>query len=297
MRAYIVGNIAIDETIAVSDLPVIGASILGNPGGSDLGGKGTNQAVVMARCGVPTTLVAPVGRDVRADAIRRCLAEEPLQSELIEIEDASSDVSIIFRLPRGENAIVTTTESAQSLCLSQVRRILSTAGPGDLMMLQGNLSDRTTRDILEHARAIGMVTAFNPSPVRSYFSDLWALIDIAFLNKGEAQTLTGTTGRDAAEYLLSRGLREVVLTLGGDGAMLVNQRDSIEVPARACHVVDTTGAGDTFMAVALASCALRGQRLDRPAIEHAAAAAAITVSRHGTTKAFPTILELEAILK
>jgi len=297
MRAYIIGNVAIDETIAVSELPVIGASILGNAGGVDLGGKGTNQAVVMARCGVPTTLVTPVGRDARADAIRHYLADEPLQSELIEMEDASTDISIIFRLPGGENAIVTTTESAQSLNLSHVTQILSTAGPGDLMILQGNLSDRTTRDILGHARAIGMVTAFNPSPVRSYFSDLWDLIDIAFLNKGEAQTLTGTTGRDAAEYLLNQGLQEVVLTLGGDGAILMNQHDTIQVPAHACDVVDTTGAGDTFMAVALASCALRGQRLDRQAIEHAAAAAAITVSRHGTRKAFPTMSELETILK
>ncbi|EJT01099.1 ribokinase [Rhizobium sp. CCGE 510] len=297
MRAYIVGNVAIDETIAVSELPLVGASILGTAGGSDLGGKGTNQAVVMARCGVPTTLVAPVGRDARADTIRHYLTEEPLQSELIEMEGTSSDVSIIFRLPGGENAIVTTTESAQSLNLSHVTQILSTAGPGDLMMLQGNLSDRTTRDILEHARTIGMITAFNPSPVRSYFSDLWELIDIAFLNKGEAQTLTGTTGRDAAEHLLDRGLREVVLTLGGEGAMLVNRNACLEVPAQACDVVDTTGAGDTFMAVALASCALRGQRLDRQAIEHAAAAAAITVSRHGTRKAFPTVSELEAILK
>jgi ribokinase len=51
------------------------------------------------------------------------------------------------------------------------------------------------------------------------------------------------------------------------------------------------------MAVALASCALRGQKLDRQAIEHAAAAAAITVSRHGTRMAFPTMSELETILK
>lgn len=297
MRAYIVGNVAIDETIAVSELPVIGASILGIAGGSDLGGKGTNQAVVMARCGVPTTLVAPVGRDARAETIRHYLAEEQLQSELIEMEDTSSDVSIIFRLPGGENAIVTTTESAQSLSLSHVARSLSTAAQGDLMMLQGNLSDQATRDILEQARAIGMITAFNPSPVRSYFSDLWGLIDIAFLNKGEAQALTGTTGRDAAEYLLSRGLHEIVLTLGSDGATLVNRHDSIEVPARACDVADTTGAGDTFMAVALASCGLRGGRLDRQAIEHAAAAAAITVSRQGTRKAFPTVSELETILK
>ncbi|MGO8085347.1 PfkB family carbohydrate kinase, partial [Rhizobium leguminosarum] len=76
-----------------------------------------------------------------------------------------------------------------------------------------------------------------------------------------------------------------------------NRHDSIELSAEDCDVVETTGAGDTLTAASLASCALRGQRLDRLALDHAVAAAAITVSRHGTRKAFPTISELDAILR
>ncbi len=296
MRAYVIGNVTIDETIAVDALPTSGASILGEIGAHDLGGKGTNQAVVMARCGVQTTLVAPVGNDVRAAAIRERLLDEPLIAELVELEGKSSDVSIIFRLPDGENAIVTTTGSAESLTSSDVASKLQAAEPDDLAILQGNLSHRATREILERAKALQMVTAFNPSPLRPYFADLWGLIDVVFLNQGEALALTGTTGEAAAEYLLQQGLREVVLTLGNKGAILANEQAMITVPAHPSVVVDTTGAGDTFMSVALASSVKRNCRLDRLAIEHAVKAAAITVSRKGTQSAFPTSQELEILL-
>jgi ribokinase len=68
------------------------------------------------------------------------------------------------------------------------------------------------------------------------------------------------------------------------------------IPAVATKAIDTTGAGDTFMAVALASAALRGVELDTRAVGHAACASALTVSRRGTRSAFPTSEELQAIL-
>ncbi|MBA8880113.1 ribokinase [Phyllobacterium myrsinacearum] len=296
MRAYVIGNVTIDETIIVDALPTSGASILGEVGAHDLGGKGTNQAIVMARCGVATTLVTPVGNDARATAIRQRLQNEPLVAELVELQGKASDVSIIFRLPDGENAIVTTTESARNLSASDVAPLLQGAQPGDLAILQGNLSHQATREILEQARCLQMITAFNPSPLRPYFSGLWDLVDVVFLNQGEALALTGTTGNAAAAYLLECGLRDVVLTLGHNGAILANAEEMIAVPAHPSVVVDTTGAGDTFMSVALASSARRTCRLDRLAIEHAVKAAAVTVSRKGTQSAFPTSHELETLL-
>ncbi|MNL51791.1 ribokinase [compost metagenome] len=68
------------------------------------------------------------------------------------------------------------------------------------------------------------------------------------------------------------------------------------IPAVAARAIDTTGAGDTFMAVALASAALRGVALDVAAIGHAASASALTVSRRGTRSAFPSTEELRTIL-
>tara|TARA_R110000751_G_scaffold163827_1_gene269988 strand:+ start:1099 stop:2010 length:912 start_codon:yes stop_codon:yes gene_type:complete len=297
VHAHVIGNVAVDETISVSTMPEAGASIFGREETRDLGGKGANQAVVMARTGLATTLVAAVGEDFRAQTIRNQLALEPVKQKLIALADRSSDFSIIFTTPDGENAIVTTTESAGSLTLEDATAALDTALVGDLLVLQGNLGETTTRGLLAQARRRGLITAFNPSPLRPYFSSLWPLVDIVFVNRGEARSLTGSSDITAADLLLQSGVRHVVLTLGGDGAILASRDAAIgTIPAASTNVVDTTGAGDTFMAVALASATLRGVELDVRAIGHAAAASALTVSRRGTQSAFPTVQELQAIL-
>ncbi len=296
-RAFVIGNVAVDETISVSTMPEAGASILGREETRDLGGKGANQAVVMARTGLLTTLVTAVGEDFRAQTIRDQLALEPVEAKLITLAGRSSDFSIIFTTPDGENAIVTTTDSAGSLEPEEAIAALDTAAPGDLMVLQGNLSKATTLGLLREACRRGLVTAFNPSPLRPYFAEFWPLIDIAFLNRGEAQSLTGSSDTTATEKLLRSGVHHVVLTLGATGALLASRGAEIAtIPAVAANAIDTTGAGDTFMAVALASAALRGVELDTRAIGHAAAASALTVSRRGTRQAFPSADELQAIL-
>lgn len=87
-----------------------------------------------------------------------------------------------------------------------------------------------------------------------------------------------------------------MLTRGGAGARLIERSGHTDVPAHPCAVVDTTGAGDCFMAVALASAGLRGCALDRRALAHGAQAAAQTVARPGTVAAFPDRSEMAAIL-
>ncbi|MCM2394675.1 PfkB family carbohydrate kinase [Rhizobium sp. S95] len=297
MRAYVIGNVAVDETISVSSMPEAGASILGREETRDLGGKGANQAVVMSRTGLATTLVSAVGEDFRARTIRDQLAEEPVDAHLVALAGRSSDFSIIFTTPDGENAIVTTTESAGSLTLADALPALDAAAKGDLVVLQGNLGEDATRDILREAKGRGLVTAFNPSPLRPYFAGFWPFVDIAFLNRGEAESLAGSSDASAATRLIEAGVRHVVLTLGADGALLASHDGPVAaIPAVAAKAIDTTGAGDTFMAVALASAALRGVEPDARAIGHAAAASALTVSRRGTRLAFPTSEELAKIL-
>lgn len=295
MRVYVIGNVAIDETISVATMPEAGASIFGREESRDLGGKGANQAVVIGRCGVPTVFVSATGEDFRGETIRKQLADEPVEANLLRFSGISTDFSIIFTTPDGENAIITTTRSAEAMALPDALDALSAAQPGDIVVLQGNLSEAVTRGILSDAKRRGLVTAFNPSPLRPYFSELWPLVDMAFLNKGEALSLTGTSGKAAAAHLIDAGVRQVVLTAGGNGALLVQAESTIAVPSIPTAVVDTTGAGDTFMAVAIASAARRTGRLDERAVQDAARASALTVSRRGTRQAFPTVAEIETI--
>ncbi|MVA25026.1 ribokinase (plasmid) [Agrobacterium vitis] len=296
MRAFVIGNVAIDEIMSVPTMPEAGASIFGQQQSADLGGKGANQAIVLGRTGLNTTLIAAVGSDLRASLIRQGLAVEPVDLRLIEFADKASDVSIIFTTPDGENAIITTTDCATSIRPEHVAGALQAAKPGDFAILQGNLSDDTTAAFLHEAKRCGMITAFNPSPLRPGFAALWPLIDIAFLNQGEAEKLTGERSETAAQCLRDAGVGTVIITLGGKGAILADRTGTTTIPAVRSVVVDTTGAGDTFMAVTLASSSLRHVMPDGLALRHAAQAASITVSRRGTRSAFPSQTELAAIL-
>ncbi len=290
MRAHVIGNVALDETIAVAALPTPGASILGAPISRDLGGKGANQAIVLGRAGVACRFGSVVGRDARAAEIRACLAAEPIETQLEELGGVASDFSIILMAEAGENAVVTTNAAAEALTPQAAIAMLAGAQAGDLMLVQGNLSRDTTWALLTEARARGMVSVLNPSPLRDFLSGLWSLVDVTFLNEGEAAAVGG------AESLLARGVGHIVVTLGAKGSRLLSANGSEEVPAFPAVVLDTTGAGDCFTATALASAALRGVALDRRAIAHAAEAAALTVSRAGTARAFPSREELAAIL-
>ena len=141
----------------------------------------------------------------------------------------------------------------------------------------------------------------NPSPFAPWLAGALALADAVFVNAGEARALTGSDGGAALSALRRAGPRHAVLTLGAAGALLGrpdrSAAEAIEsVPAAPATPLDTTGAGDTFLAAALASARRRGTGLDARALRDAAAAAAITVARRGTLAAFPTADDLERVL-
>jgi len=290
VRAFVIGNVALDETISVAGLPAPGASIHGRVLAQDLGGKGANQAIVLGRAGVACCLGAAVGEDARGREIRSRLAAELVETRLIAVPGVASDFSVILMADAGENTIITTNAAALSLMAGAVDGLLDGAQAGDLLVMQGNLSADTTLAALQKAVALGMQTAFNPSPLGDFPAAIWPLLDMVFVNEGEAAAL------GSADALLVAGVGQVVLTFGAAGARLISADASIDVPAMPAQVVDTTGAGDCFMAVALASAALRGAGLDARSLAHGAAAAAIAVSRAGTVGAFPSGTEIADIL-
>lgn len=290
MKAFVIGNVALDETLAVEDFPQPGASIFGAALSRDLGGKGANQAIAMARTGLDCRLVSAVGDDARGAEIRDRLAVEGLNADLLTLNGVASDFSMILMTPQ-ENAVITTREAASAVTPDQVRAALSEGVSGDLLAMQGNMRAGTTLAALVEAQARGIATAVNPSPLQPDFKGLWAHVDTVFVNEGEAAALGGV------DALLAAGVQSVVLTLGGQGAALIRSDMRVQVPAQPVTVVDTTGAGDCFMAVALASGLLRDTGVDARALEHATRAAAHTVARAGTVAAFPDRDTMAAILQ
>jgi ribokinase len=297
MRAYVVGNVAMDETFEVEALPQEGQSILGSQRSSDLGGKGANQAIVLARCGVPVTFIAGVGDDAQAGKLRARLADEPVDARFVTFSGIATDLSIVMADPRGGNAILTTVDCARSLDVSTVVSVLREASPGDMMVLQGNLSTEVTADLFDVADAKDLKVVFNPSPIDDAYQALLGRASMVFLNEAEAKAYTGKNGESAVRALLAMGSHIVVLTRGGEGALFgVSGGDVDSVEAHPCDVVDTTGAGDTFQSVALAAMIRENGPLRSHILQVASKAAAVTISRFGTARALPSKQDLSTLL-
>ncbi|WP_421723776.1 PfkB family carbohydrate kinase [Bauldia sp.] len=293
MRVLVIGNAAVDETLALADWPAPGVSVLASPGGHDLGGKGANQAAMLARCGVRVDLVTAIGSDDAATRIRECLAVDGIATPQLRLCEGPSDRSVILVSRDGENAIVTTTDCADRIDPGDVDRALT--ADHHALLVQGNLSERVTEHALRKAKARGLKTAFNPSPVRASFSGLLPLVDLLVVNAHEAHALSGVAGSpDAARALLARGAKTAVITLGAEGALSHTEEGVIDVPAKAVTVRDTAGAGDTFAGVLVAGW-LERSRVTASELERATSAAAITVGRPGTRSSFPTRDELRAL--
>ncbi len=294
-RAFVFGNVAVDEVFQVRNLPTPGESVLGHARHLGLGGKGTNQAVALARTGVPTSFVAAVGRDWHGDAIRKALSQEPLELHLIERANLPSDRSIIFAQEDGDNVIVTTNDCATSLTMAECRAVLVKAHPGDAVLLQGNLEHEVTAALARECRRQGARLMLNPSPFDASLGDLLPLTDALFVNETEAHGLTGLARHDAVVALRRAGARQVVLTLGAEGSLLGSGETVVHIPACPTDVVDVTGAGDCFEGVAVGSALLRGADLDVSAIRHASRAAAYTIGGLGAVQAFPTPRQISAM--
>ncbi|MHB2111416.1 PfkB family carbohydrate kinase [Raoultella planticola] len=284
MRVYVTGNITVDETWSVSDIPKKGTSIHGVKISQDIGGKGANQAIILSRCGIDTRLIAATGNDSNGIWIRQRIKNESLTLLPDCPFNLHSDTSIILNSADGDNAIITTTAAADTFRLDDIIAHIADAAAGDILLQQGNFSLDKTRALFQYAKTHGMTTVFNPSPVNPDFCHLWPLIDIAVVNESEA------------ELLQPYGVKTLVITQGAAGAWLVRDGQRQFCPAAPAEARDTTGAGDTFLAVMLASALLRDVEPDDLALAHASRAAAITVSRRGTLSAFPDARQLAALL-
>lgn len=286
-QVVVIGNIASDETLAVEAFPAPGASVAASAVSEGLGGKGANQAIVLARAleGVAgVRLVAVIGEDRRGAKLRSELEAEPLQADLIS-RALPSDLSVILRDASRENAIITTQACARALSAAEAIRAAEGA---EIVVLQGNLAPETTLAVLQAAGADGQFRVLNPSPVEGCTAEMLRNCDLLVVNAGEAAHFGGAEA-------LSQG-RALVRTLGAEGAELWQDGACLlQVPAPKSEVLDTTGAGDCFLGALVASMVRRGARaVTAPDLTLAAWAAGICVSRLATQHAFPSAEEFKA---
>lgn len=285
---FVLGNAGIDLTLALPQLVRPGETAVATTAVRSPGGKGLNQAAAAARAGARVRFCAAVGDDADAAVIGAALARERFAELRLLAKPVPTDQSIVMVAADGENSVVSLCGCADALTGAEAAGFAAETAPGDVLLLQGNLSEQATAAAIDAAPAR---TVLNAAPLRWPINRLLPRCAVVVVNRGEAECVTGLSDPAAAAHRLrALGCATAIVTLGGAGCLWADRERQGHMPALAVKALDTTGAGDTFCGVLVARLARGADVPD--AIATAQAAAALSVTRHGAFASVPSAAEL-----
>lgn len=297
MRALVVGSIHLDWILRVPALPAPGDTVLSTSRTTASGGKGANQAVALRRLGVAVQLVGAVGDDAEGGRLLEALAAAGVGTAHVRVcEGQPSGVAIVAVDADGDNGIIVAAGASGMLAPADVAGAERALEGAAVVLLQLEVPLETVAAAVAAARSCGVPVVLNAAPARPLPDGLLSALDVLVVNESEGVELAGAVGdpEAVARTLLARGPGAVVVTLGGRGALVADRHGVTTIPAHAVEeVVDTTGAGDTFVA-AIAAGVGAGHDV-RESARLAAAAAALAVQLPGAQSA-PTLAEAQALL-
>ena len=285
------GSINIDHVYQLDHLVQAGETISSRQYDVLLGGKGANQSVALAKAGATVRHVGYVGQQ---DAwVIRTLSEYGVNCDAIETVDGPSGHAMIQVDQQGENAIIVFPGANRSQPISHTLEKI-TSHAGDWFITQNETND--IFNALTYAKTQGMKIALNPSPFEVDFAlKALPLVDLLVVNEGEFYELMPEAhieSLDDAALLELKTLiqkqwpdKTIVITMGSMGAIWVSSAIVVWRPAPKVNVVDTTGAGDTFLGYLLASIA--NEHPVEIALERAVVASALSVQRAGAAQSIP----------
>lgn len=289
MRVLNIGSLNVDHVYQVDHFSRPGESLLARGYRRFAGGKGANQSLAIARAGGRVLHLGKIGREgewmippMKADGVDTSpiiVSDDPGGHAMIQVDSS------------GQNSIVVFGGTNQQLQVPEVDAFLALAGKDDIVALQNEIN--VTAHAMRRAAERSLRVCFNAAPfteaIRGYPLEM---VSLFFVNETEGGELTGKSESEAiVSAMIAKYPRaEVVLTLGEQGALWGRDRERASVPIVEAQVVDTTGAGDTFVGYTLAGLC-EGMAMRR-ALELATHAAAICVSRAGAAASIPYRREL-----
>ncbi len=252
------------------------------------GGKGLNQSIALAKAGADVYHAGCIGTD--GDILRKVLNENGVNTSFVRKVDAPSGHAVIQVDENGQNSIVLFGGANQMITRAFVDEVLQHFGSDDIILLQNEINELPY--IMDLAWKKRMKIAFNPSPFDHKILECpLDKVTYFILNEMEGMGITGK--QDAGEVLAYMRQKypnsKTVLTLGSAGSMyddgnVVRKQGIYEV-----KTVDTTAAGDTFLGYFLVNVE---EKTPQEALQIAALAAAVAVSRKGAANSIPTMQEL-----
>lgn len=286
--------------IKADRLPIPGETILGGTFFMNPGGKGANQAVAASRMGGNVTIISKTGNDVFGKQSVMLYNSENINTDYVFSDPGlPSGVALITVDANGENCIVVASGANASLSPADINKAAKEIESADMVLMQLEIPIETVEYVAEIANKKGIKVILNPAPARALSDKLLNCLYIIIPNKSEAEILSGIKVTDydsavqAADIISARGVDNVVITLGPQGALIKERNLYHFVEAHKVESVDTTAAGDTFCGAVCVGLSEGMSIVD--SVKLAAKAAALTVTRMGAQSSIPYRSELSSL--
>lgn len=297
-KILVVGSLNMDLVTKVNATPKVGETLPGDGLEYIPGGKGANQAVAMGKLGANVEMIGALGQDANGSILKTNLEKMHVRNDRIkEIVGVPTGVAMIMVNASGDNSIVVIAGANGELKPEDVKD--EWFDDVSLLVCQLETPVDTVERVLKRAKALGVKTLLNPAPAKPLSNDLLSAVDLLVPNETEFESLTGIAIESKEDMikgyavLNALGITELIVTIGAKGAWYYDGHQFLEVAGRKVDAVDTTAAGDSFIAGVCDSLA-RGATVQE-ALEMGNKVASITVTRFGAQSSLPSREEVEKL--
>lgn len=311
-KILIVGSLGVDYTFSTGYFPKEGETIIGKNFKIATGGKGSNQAVQVARLGADTTMVGKVGKDSNGDMLIKTIDEAHIHHENMLFSDTAPTqvANIILEEVEGQdtkNRILIVQGASMDIKPEEVSFLKEDIKKYDMVMLQLEIPMEINEIVAKYAYDANVPVMLNSAPSAPLSDELLSHLTYISPNEHEAKDITGVeitydgdevnmdSVKKACAALKEKGVKNALITLGGSGAALLNDDGFFYSPCcKGLDVKDPTAAGDSFVA-AFCTAVCCGMKMD-DVLYFANHVAALTVCEFGAMPSLPTLDKVEKFM-
>ena len=299
-KILVIGSLNMDFVADVSHIPTVGETILAENFERVPGGKGANQSYAIGKMHGNVAMLGMVGQDTYGERLCENLESVGVDvSRIRKLSGVSTGIAVIGVIPEGDNSILVIPGANAHVDKSYIMENMDLLEASDIIVVQLEIPLETVMYAVKEARKRGKTVILDPAPAVSDLPDeLFAGVDVIKPNETELAILLQECSDEEnlctnAKLLQQKGVKNIVVTLGGEGSYLLKEDHTEKrlYADKTVHVVDTTAAGDSYVA-GLAVALSRGDSLDE-AVELASRVSNIVVTRKGAQPSIPSFEELE----
>ena len=293
----VVGSLNMDLVVKTPRHPEVGETILGSEFRTYPGGKGANQAVAAAKLGCPVKMVGRVGKDPFANELLEAISIEKLDSAYI-IRDPNEPTGVAFITvdQDGQNSIIVIPGANARVSPEDVQAAEKVFIGAAVLLIQLECPLPAVVRAIDLAKKHQLQVVLNPAPGQVLGIDILSKVDYLLPNQSELALISGEQDLNRAiDTMRELGCGAMVITMGGEGVLVVDATSEIQIPALDVKVVDTTAAGDAF-AGAFAVALTEGYGL-YDAARWGTIAGALAVTGAGAQPSLPSRVEFNRLLQ